>query len=36
MIIAKLKLEIALKNEWLALDDTIEGTRYFINIFAMM
>jgi len=32
MIVARLRLEIALKNEWLTLDDTIEGTRYFLNI----
>jgi len=32
MIVARLRLELALKKEWLALDDTIEGTRYFINI----
>jgi len=24
---------MAIKAEWCALDDTIEGTRYFINIF---
>jgi hypothetical protein len=32
MIVARLRLEIALNKGWLALDDSIEGTRYFINI----